>query len=417
MEPLTIFENKRIILGVTGSIAVYKAADLASKLTQVGAHIDVIMTDAAQQFVAPVTFQALTGRPVYTSMWHTGTGGGLPTHIAHVGLGEGADLLVIAPVTANTIAKLAHGLADDLLSVTALAARCPTVIAPAMDGGMYGHPATQANLATLRERGVQVIEPEIGRFASGLEGKGRFPETAVLFGHIRRILGQNGVLAGRSVVITAGGTREPLDPVRHIANRSSGKQGYALAQAALDAGADVTLVSTVSTLPVPVGATLVPVATADEMLAAVLHHTAQADALIMAAAVADFRPAEVARQKIKKALDTADAPTLHLVRTPDILLEIKRQREQTHWPRVVVGFAAESQDLLANARAKLERKGADLFVANDITASDAGFGADTNRVTLLYADGMQRPLDLASKTRVSEEVLRAVAALLERRDA
>lgn len=417
MEPLTIFENKRIILGVTGSIAVYKAADLASKLTQAGAHIDVIMTDAAQKFVAPVTFQALTGRPVYTSMWHTGTGGGLPTHIAHVGLGEGADLLVIAPVTANTIAKLAHGLADDLLSVTALAARCPTVIAPTMDGGMYGHPATQANLATLRERGVQVIEPEIGRFASGLEGKGRFPETAVLFGHIRRILGQNGVLAGRSVVITAGGTREPLDPVRHIANRSSGKQGYALAQAALDAGADVTLVSTVSTLPVPVGAALVPVETADEMLAAVLHHTAQADALIMAAAVADFRPAEVARQKIKKALDTADAPTLHLVRTPDILLEIKRQREQTHWPCVVVGFAAESQDLLANARAKLERKGADLFVANDITASDAGFGADTNRVTLLYADGMQRPLDLASKTRVSEDVLRAVAALLEQRDA
>lgn len=417
MEPLTIFENRRIILGMTGSIAVYKAADLASKLTQAGAHVDVIMTDAAQKFVAPVTFQALTGRPVYTSMWQPATGGGLPTHIAHVGLGEGADLLVIAPVTAHTIAKLAHGLADDLLSVTALAARCPTVIAPAMDGGMYEHPATQANLAALRERGVHVIEPEIGRFASGLEGKGRFPETPALVGHIRRILGQHGALAGRAIVITAGGTREPLDPVRHIANRSSGKQGYALAQAALDAGADVTLISTVGTLPVPVGATLVPVETADEMLAAALHHSAHADALIMAAAVADFRPAEVARQKIKKSLDSADAPALQLVRTPDILLEVSRQREQTRWPRVVVGFAAESEDLLANARAKLERKGADLFVANDITASDAGFSADTNRVTLLYADGTQHPLDLASKTRVSEDVLRAVVALLEQRDA
>jgi phosphopantothenoylcysteine decarboxylase/phosphopantothenate--cysteine ligase len=411
-ETITLLENKHILLGVTGSIAVYKAVDLASKLTQAGALVDVIMTDAAQRFVTPLAFQSVTGRPVYTTMWLTEGSGALPTHIAHVGLGEGADLLAIAPITANTIAKLAHGLADDLLSVTALAARCPTLIAPAMDGGMYAHPATQANLDILRVRRVIVVEPEEGRFASGLVGKGRFPETPTLLGHIRQALGRGGVLAGRKIVVTAGGTREPVDPVRHITNRSSGKQGYALAQAAIDAGAEVTLITTVQQLPLPVGAAVVPVHTARDMLQAVQAHSSGTDALIMAAAVADFAPAEVAAQKIKKASDTNDAPTLRLVRTPDILLEVKEQRVETGWPRVVVGFAAESEDLIANAQSKLRRKGLDLIVANDISAADAGFEVDTNRVTLIAAEGEPHPLALASKTRIAEAVIRGVAELL-----
>lgn len=412
MERVTLLENKRIILGVTGSVAVYKAVDLASKLTQAGAQVDVIMTEAAQRFVTPLAFQSVTGRPAYTSMWVSEQSGALPTHIAHVGLGEGADLLVIAPVTANTLAKMAHGLADNLLSVTALAARCPIMIAPAMDGGMYQHPATQENLRTLQARGVILVEPDEGRFASGMVGKGRFPETPTLIGHIRRALAVSGPLTGRRIVVTAGGTREPLDPVRYLTNHSSGKQGYALAQAALDVGAEVTLISTVNSLPVPVGAKLVPVVTAEEMLDAVRANTIGADALIMAAAVADFRPAEVSTQKIKKSERGDDAPVLPLAHTADILMRVKDQRAAAGWPRVVVGFAAESQDLLANAQAKLARKGLDLIVANDITAADAGFGVDTNRVTLLDARGGQEPLDLTSKARVAEEVIRRVRALL-----
>jgi phosphopantothenoylcysteine decarboxylase/phosphopantothenate--cysteine ligase len=413
-ETISILENKHILLGVTGSIAVYKAADLASKLTQAGAKVDVIMTDSAQKFVTPLTFQSVTGRPVYTTMWQTDDGS-LPTHIAHVGLGEGADLLVIAPITANTMAKVAHGLADDLLSVTALAARCPIVIAPAMDGGMYAHPATQANLKILRERGVIVIEPDEGRFASGLVGKGRLPDTSTLTGHIRRAMGRSGSMAGRKVIVTAGGTREPLDPVRSLTNRSSGKQGYALAQAALDAGAEVTLISTAPSLPVPIGVTLIPVNRAEEMLQAVLDRCQAADALIMAAAVADFRPAEIANQKIKKTDKEDEAPTLKLTRTPDILVAVKKHRTETGFPRVTVGFAAESEDLLTNAQAKLKRKGLDLIVANDISTADAGFEVDTNRVTLIDAEGDPRPLELASKSKVGEAVIRWVAELLNHR--
>ncbi len=414
-EKITLIDNKRIILGVTGSIAAYKAVDLASKLTQAGAQVDVIMTDAAQRFVTPLAFQSVTGRAVYTSMWQTDTGGGLPTHIAHIGLGEGADVLVIAPCTANTLAKIAHGLADDLLSVTALAARCPLVIAPAMDGGMYANEVTEFNIRILKGRGVMVIEPDEGRFASGLVGKGRLPETPTLMGNIRRMLGRDGALRGKHLVVTAGGTREAIDPVRYISNRSSGKQGYALAQAALDAGAkNVTLISAAQHLPAPVGATVVPVNSAAEMLYAVLEHTPTADALLMAAAVADFTPEHVATQKIKKKEDSTDAPVLALTRTPDILLVVKQRRADTGFPRVVVGFAAESQDLLANARTKLERKGLDLLVANDITASDAGFEVDTNRVVLLDAGGGQEALGLTSKAAVGEMVIQRVAAVLSR---
>ena len=325
IEPITLLENKRIILGVTGSIAAYKAVDLASKLTQQGARVDVIMTESAQRFVTPLTFQAVTGRAVYTSMW-TSAAADLPTHIAHVGLAEGADLLIVAPATANTIARLAQGMADDLLAVTALAARCPLLVAPAMDGSMYAHPATQANVALLASRGVVIISPEVGRFASGLVGQGRLPETPALIGAIRRVLGCEGALKGRHVVVTAGGTREPLDPVRFITNRSSGKQGYALAQAALDAGAAVTLISAARGLETPSGAELIAVESAREMQTAVMDRLAAADALIMAAAVADFRPTDAAEHKIKK---SDDVLTLRLVQNPDILLGVAEQRRTT----------------------------------------------------------------------------------------
>jgi len=410
MEKITLLTDKRIILAATGSIAVYKAVDLASKLTQAGTQVNVIMTEAAQKFVTPLTFQAVTGRPVYTSMWQSDRNGGLPTHIAHVGLGESTDLLAVVPATAHTLAKLAQGMADDLLSVTALAARCPLLLAPAMDGGMYEHPATQANINTLVERGAHLVEPEEGRFASGLIGRGRLAETATMLGHIRRVLAKDGPLAGCKVVVTAGGTREPLDPVRFISNHSSGKQGYAMVQAALDAGAEVTLISTV-TLPTPVGATRIEVDTAESMLDAVLTYTNNAHVLIMSAAIADFRPATQAAQKIKKK-DDGSAPTLQLERNPDILLHVNHRRQRSGEPQVVVGFAAESENLLNNARIKLERKGLDLIIANDITAEDAGFASDNNRVIMLYKDGGREKLDLMSKARISEHVINQVTALL-----
>jgi phosphopantothenoylcysteine decarboxylase/phosphopantothenate--cysteine ligase len=406
LERVTLLENKRIVLGVTGSIAAYKAVDLASKLTQLGARLDVIMTESAQRFVTPLTFQAVTGRAVYTDLWEAAPGSDLPTHVAHVGLAEGADLLVIAPATANTLARLAHGMADDLLAITALAARCPVLVAPAMDGGMYAHAATQANVATLQARGVIIVPPEEGRFASGLVGQGRLPETPTLLGAVRAALGQNDILAGRSVVVTAGGTREALDPVRYLTNRSSGKQGYALAQAALDAGAQVMLISA-ARLDTPYGAKLIPVESAREMQAAVLDHI-DADALIMAAAVADFRPRSASDQKIKK----TDALTVELDKNPDILLSVSEQRATTHLPRVVVGFAAESQNVAEYGRDKLERKKLDLLVANDISAADAGFEVDTNRV-LIFERGSLEPQPLAaSKAKISEAIIARVAALL-----
>ncbi len=405
---VTLLENKRILLGVTGSIAAYKAVDLASKLTQQGARVDVIMTESAQRFVTPLTFQAVTGRGVYTSMWANAAGSDLPTHVAHVGLAEDADLLIIAPATANTIARLAQGMADDLLAITALAARCPVLIAPAMDGGMYAHPATQANIALLAVRGVVIVPPEVGRFASGLVGQGRLPETPALIGAIRLVLGRAGALKGRRIVVTAGGTREPLDPVRFISNRSSGKQGYALAQAALDAGAAVTLISAARGLDTPVGAEVIAVELAREMQAAVMARI-DVDALIMAAAVADFRPTDAAEHKIKK----SDDPmlTLQLVQNPDILLGVAEQRQTTGSPRVVVGFAAESQQLETYAREKLDRKGLDLLVANDISAADAGFDVDTNRV-LIFDRGGAREEAAGSKAQVAEVVIARVAALL-----
>ena len=410
MDEIALLREKRIVLGVCGSIAAYKAVDLASKLTQAGALVDVIMTASAQRFVTPLTFQSVTSRPVYSDLWRSDAGGGLPTHIAHVGLAEAADLLLIAPATANTLAKLAHGLADELLSLTALAAACPIMVAPAMDGNMYQSPALRDNLEALLGRGVHLAPPETGRFASGLQGQGRLPETATLIGHARRVLGADGELGGQKLLVTAGGTREALDPVRYISNRSSGKQGYAIAQAAVDAGAEVVLVSAARHLPVPVGVQLVEVDSAEAMHDAVLRHVEGCAALIMAAAVADYKPLELARRKIKKADDDLSLP---LTRTPDILMSVKRQRQSSGYPMIVVGFAAESENLVENAGDKLQRKSLDLLVANDITASDAGFGSDDNRVLVLDLEGGMRAIERSSKARIGAYIIERVAGLLD----
>ena len=403
---MSVLSGKRILLGVTGSIAAYKAADLASKLTQAGAQVDVILSRSAEQFITPLTFQSVTGRRAFVDadLW------GSEAHVLHVGLGHIVDLLILAPCTANTIAKLAHGIADSLLTVTALAANCPLLIAPAMDGGMFEHPATQENVATLKKRGATFLGPAQGHLASGLSGTGRMLEPLEILGYARLALGQTGSLAGKKVIVTAGGTQEPLDPVRVLTNRSSGRQGYALAQAALDAGARLTLVTTPTALTPPVGADVIHVETAKQMLDSVLTESADSDALIMAAAVADFRPKAMAKDKIKK---EGGIPRIELEGTEDILKMISLQRSETKQPFIVVGFAAESRDLLENASAKLQSKGLDFIAANDISAGDAGFAVETNRVTLLFADGRSESLPLMSKSEVAETIIERVAALLE----
>jgi phosphopantothenoylcysteine decarboxylase / phosphopantothenate---cysteine ligase len=400
-----ILADKHIVLGVTGSIACYKAADLASKLTQAGAQVETILTSGALQFISPLTFQSVTGQRAYidADLWSS------QGHVIHVSLGHHADLVVIAPATANTIARLAHGLADNLLSVTCLAARCPVIIAPAMDGGMFEHPATQANLDLLRSRGVIIAGPERGHLASGLRGVGRMLETPELIGLIRAVLGRGGPLAGFKVVVTAGGTQEAIDPVRVITNLSSGKQGFALAQAAVDLGASVVLICGPTSLPTPIGATRVDIRSALEMEHAVMAEVPHAQILVMAAAVADFRPAQTAPDKIKKEQGLSH---IRLEKTTDILAAVAKQKKSSHRPQITVGFAAESQDLLDNARSKLTAKKLDFIVANDITADDAGFGVDTNRVTLLFADGSKEPLPLMNKGDVAESVMKRVAALI-----
>jgi len=404
---ITLLKDKNILLGVSGSIAVYKAADLASKLTQAGALVDVILTPGAEKFVSPLTFQSVTGRKAYTEtdLW------GGQAHILHVGLGHSSDLFLVAPCTANTLAKMAHGLADNLLTITALAASCPILIAPAMDVGMYSHPATQENVRILASRLVNFAGPAEGRMASGLTGKGRMLEPSDLLGHIRLVLGRNGRLAGKRITVTAGGTQEPIDPVRFISNRSSGKQGYALAQAALDAGAHVTLISTPTGLIPPIGADLVPVNTAQEMLAAVLSASQNCHALLMAAAVADFRPGQASSQKLKK---RDGIPSIELEVTEDILGVLGKQGSTHPKPKLIIGFAAESRDLLENAAEKLRSKNLDLIAANDISAPDAGFEVDTNRITLLRPDGSTEVLPLLGKDEVSEIILDRVANLLEK---
>jgi phosphopantothenoylcysteine decarboxylase/phosphopantothenate--cysteine ligase len=402
MNPI---QGKRILLGVTGSVAVYKAVDLASKLAQAGAEVDVLLTEAALRFVAPLSFQSVTGRPAFTDadLW------GAEAHVLHVNLGRPADLLLIAPITANTIAKLAHGLADNLLTLTALSARCPLMIAPAMDGGMFASAVTQENLQTLVARGAIVAGPEEGHLASGLSAKGRMTEPADIVERVRHLLSRGGPLNNRKVVISAGGTQEPIDPVRVITNRSSGKQGFALAQAALDAGADVVLIAGPTALAAPYGARRIDVRAAAEMRAAVLAEAAGADALIMAAAVADFRPSRAAGQKIKK---DALPDAIHLERTEDILMDVANAKAKSGHPKVTIGFSAETEDLEKNAQKKLAAKRLDLIVANVVGAPGSGFESDTNQVTLLSADGSVQRLPQMDKNLVAEAVIERLIALL-----
>jgi phosphopantothenoylcysteine decarboxylase / phosphopantothenate---cysteine ligase len=403
---MTVLNGKHILLGVTGSIAAFKAADLASKLTQLGAQVDIILTPAAEKFVTPLTFQSVAGRRAYTDadLW------GGEAHILHIGLSHSADILVIAPCTANTISKLAYGAADNLLTITALACQCPMLIAPAMDGGMFDADVTQDNFRILTKRGVTIAGPAEGRFASGLVGKGRLLEPAELVGHIRLVLGRNGRLADKKVLVTAGGTQEPLDPVRVLTNKSSGRQGYALAQAAIDSGAEVTLITAPTNLTVPVGVQVIEVESAQQMYKSVLNESTKADALIMAAAVADFRPKKTARNKMKK---REGIPQIELEETEDILKAVADKRSSKKRLRVVVGFAAESRDLLTNASEKLKSKKLDFIVANDIASADAGFGVETNRVTLLFSNGKKESLPLMSKVEVAEAIIEHIAVLLE----
>lgn len=396
-----MLENKTVLLGVTGSIAAYKAADLASKLTQAGAKVDVVMTRAAREFITPLTFRSITHRWVAADMFEDTP----EFDIEHIALAKRADVLVIAPATANIMAKMACGIADDLLSCTVLATQAPIILAPAMNVNMYQNSITQENLARLRSRGTRIVEPGSGNLACGAVGSGRLADVEEILKIISDVLSRGFDLCGKRIVVTAGGTQEPIDPVRHIGNRSSGKMGYALAEAARDRGASVTLISAPVAIPAPADIEVVQVKTALQMQEAVLNITPGADALIMAAAVADYRPASTAMSKIKKGADAQR--TLELVSNPDIIKEVKGKI-------IKVGFAAESEDLVQNATAKLKAKKLDLIVANDITAADAGFDVDTNRVILIDRRGQKEELQLMSKSDVAHNILDKVGALLEK---
>ena len=382
-------EEKIVVLGITGSISAYKGVDIASRLGQAGFVVDVVLTESATRLVAPLTFESITGRKAFTGLWNNEPG------VTHITLAERADAVLIAPATANIIAKIASGIADDMLSCIVLATHAPIIIVPAMHAAMYENPVTQKNLELLKERGFIIVEPEEGRLASGDYGKGRLPDTATILGAVKKELGKKEDLAGRKFIITSGGTREPLDPVRFLGNRSSGKTGYYLAQAARDRGAAVTLITTCEPIGETVGIDVEYVSTASEMLTAVNRAVQNADCLIMAAAVADYRPAEPAESKIKKSASELD---VHLVATVDILSQVKGDFLR-------VGFAAETEDLEEGARKKLASKGLDLVVANDVSRPDAGFESDDNQVVLFFKDGREEKLPLMSKRALSHRIL------------
>lgn len=395
---MDILQGKSILLGICGGIAAYKAATVASLLVQAGARVDVVMTDAAREFVQPLTFSAITHSAVHTdpfAPWHDEFRG-------HVSLAANADLLIVAPATARTLAGLALGLGSDLLQLVALSTTAPILVAPAMEDGMYHHPATQWHIATLRDRGVTVVGPERGRLASGALGEGRLAAPETIIGAAQWALGRTGPLTGRRLVVSAGGTREPIDPVRYLGNRSSGAMGFAIASAAVAAGADVTIVSGPVHLTAPYGAIHVPVETAAEMQAAVIAATRDADAVIMAAAVADFRPAAPSERKIKKEPGQEELD-LHLVRNPDILAALAA-------PGLIrIGFAAETDNLLENARQKLAAKGLDAIVANDASAT---IGAADSQATILIRDGRSIALPRMPKQAVANEIISLIAELL-----
>jgi phosphopantothenoylcysteine decarboxylase / phosphopantothenate---cysteine ligase len=411
--------NRRIVIAVCGGIASYKSVELVSQLQQAGALVDVILTEHAQEFVRPLTFSTMSHRPVYSDLWEP-SGKAAETHIA---LAEEAELFAVIPATAHTIAKLAYGLTDNMLTAVALATKAPLLLAPAMYREMYTHPATQANLALLQSRGFFIVGPDIGRLASGAVGPGRLPETATLLGAIRMVLGRNGDLAGRRVIVTAGGTQEPLDPVRYLGNRSSGKMGYQLAIDARDRGAHVILISGPVALPAPYGVELHQVETARQMRDVVFDSINNVDVLVMSAAVADFRPAHIATQKIKKngvevsIHEESGGRSVRLVSNPDILGELAtafhgpgmsgRQRRL-----VRVGFAAETEHIIEHAREKLLKKDLDLLVANDVSRPDSGFGSDTNKVLIFHASGAMEDLPLMPKTGVATAIWDRIVPLL-----
>ncbi len=391
-----MLQGKKIVLGVTGGIAVYKAVDLVSRLRKAGCEVRVVMTEHAQQFVTPLTFKEISGNAVATSMWNANQ----EFNVEHIALANWADAFLVAPATANILAKMACGIADDLLSTTLLAAQAPIVVCPAMNTGMYQNPATQENIAKLQERGVTVMPPTVGHLACGTSGPGRLPEPQQIVEFMSAFFaGREGDLRGLRVLVTAAGTREPIDPVRYVGNRSSGKMGYAVAQMAAERGADVLLISGPSALAAPPNVRVVNVETTNEMLEACLAAYGDVDIVIKAAAVADYRPRDVADQKIKKKTD--DALTVVMDKNPDILKTLGAKKEQ----QVLVGFAAETQNLLANAREKVVKKNLDMIVANDVTAAGAGFNSDTNIVKFLFANGDVRELEQMPKVDVANRIL------------
>jgi phosphopantothenoylcysteine decarboxylase / phosphopantothenate---cysteine ligase len=403
MRNVPALVDSTIVLGVSGGIAAYKAADLASKLVQAGARVDVIMTQSAGEFIRPMTFEAITRRPVHTTVFE----GWSEAHSGHITLADEADILVVAPATANTIARLAHGYADDMLTVTHLSSTprgIPLVIAPAMEHNMFHHPATQQNLQTLRSRGAWIVDPEHGRLASGAIGVGRLAPVEHILATIEQALGSGGPLAGRKFVVTAGATQEAIDPIRILTNRSTGKMGYSIARAALRAGAEVTLITAPTALGIVHGAKTVHVDSAISMRDAVQDQVIGADVLIMAAAVADYRPISVAREKIKK---TDDDLSIHLTRNPDILGSVETPGT------IRVGFAAETIDHESNALEKLERKNLDLIVMND--ARDA-MGSDLNTVTLYFRDGRVETPDPGPKTELGDVLVDRIAEMIRHRD-
>lgn len=393
-----ILNNKRILLGVSGSIASYKSLDLTSKLVQSGAIVDVIMTESACKFITPLSFQSISRRPVFTNLWDSNH-----SDIGHIEIANSTDMVVIAPATANMIAKLAHGLADDLLTTTMLATKAKVIVAPAMDGNMYYHPLVQENINKLVKMGILIVGPNEGRLASGLVSKGRLAEPYEILGHIRATLGKEGDLKGKKIVVTAGGTQEPIDPVRIISNHSSGKMGYALAEVARDRGAKVILVTAATALPIPVSMEIIPVKTAADMQIAVEQSLKNAHALIMAAAIGDFRPNIESNQKLKSDKEHLN---LSLTKNPDILGTLKGSF-------IKVGFAAETQSLETNARKKMLEKDLDFIVANNVIEIDSGFGSDTNRVVILDKKGDISALPTLPKEEVAERILDRIVEIIQ----
>ncbi|MFC2638699.1 MAG: bifunctional phosphopantothenoylcysteine decarboxylase/phosphopantothenate--cysteine ligase CoaBC [Mitsuokella sp.] len=396
------FAGKNIVLGVTGSIAAYKAVEIASRLKKAGASIHVIMTREAKEFVTELTFREITGCPVASNMWDKVHA----YNVEHIALAKLADLVLVAPATANVIAKLACGIADDMLTATLLATRAPIVVAPAMNTNMYENRITQRNLAELKSRGIQVIEPASGQLACGTSGKGRLPEPHEIIAALEGLICAGMPLAGTRILVTAGGTIEPLDPVRYLGNRSTGRMGYAIAAEAVRRGAAVTLISGPSVLPEPAGVSRTMVETAREMHDAVLAAYNDVDVVIKAAAVADYRPKTAAKNKIKK---QDGEITLVLTRNPDILLELGEKKQH----QILVGFAAETQNIERYAREKLQKKNLDFLVANDVSEKGAGFGVETNHVKLFSADGSVQEYPLMQKQELAGIILDHIAACLE----